>query len=109
MTLALEVRDRQPGCGYCVSKATASGRRHLAAVAVDASRDEALALSAEDREELAAALLDSLRPDPNADRAGVDQAWTAELERRVAALDSGEDLGVSSEDTVAKACLSLAD
>jgi putative addiction module component (TIGR02574 family) len=78
-------------------------------VALDAIRDDVLALSAEDRAELAAALLDSLGPEPEADQADVDRAWEAELERRAAALDSGEDPGVSSEDALAKARQSLAE
>ncbi len=39
------------------------------------------------RAEIAAALLQSLEPEPDAD---VEQAWREEVARRLAALDSGE-------------------
>ena len=78
-------------------------------MAIEAIRDDVLALSAEDRAELAAALLDSLGPEPEADQASVDRSWAAELERRAAALDSGEDPGVSLDDALAKARQSLAE
>lgn len=47
----------------------------------------ALDLGEHERAEIAARLLESLDDD---DREGVDEAWARELERRCAALDSGE-------------------
>lgn len=48
--------------------------------------EQALDLPEHDRAEIAARLLESLgRPDDD-----VDEAWSAEIERRCAALDSGE-------------------
>jgi putative addiction module component (TIGR02574 family) len=47
----------------------------------------ALVLGEHERAEIAARLLESLDED---DREGVDEAWAQELERRCAALDSGE-------------------
>lgn len=81
----------------------------LPIVAIDAIRDDVLALSAEDRAELAAALLDSLGPEPDADQSEVDQAWAAELKRRAVALDSGEDPGVPWDEALAKVRQSLAE
>ena len=49
--------------------------------------DEALQLSEADRADLAARLIQSLDADTDAD---VDSAWATEIERRCAALDSGE-------------------
>ena len=88
---------------------TPAARRYLAAVAIDAIRDDVLALSAEDRAELAAALPESLGPEPGTEQADVDRAWATELERRAAALDSGEDPGVPWDDALAKARQSLAE
>ncbi len=53
---------------------------------------EALSLPEPDRAELAARLITSLSGPPDS---GVDAAWAAEIERRCAALDSGE--AVSSD------------
>lgn len=92
-----------------IPQTTPACHRYPATVAIDAIRDDVLALSAEDRAELAAALLDSLGPEPESDQDEVDRAWTVELERRAAALDSGEDTGVSWEDALAKARQSLAE
>ena len=47
----------------------------------------ALELPERERAEIAAKLLESLDPD---DANGVDEAWAVEIERRCAALDSGE-------------------
>lgn len=47
---------------------------------------DALMLSAEDRADLAAALLASLDGPADAD---VEAAWAAEIERRIAEIDSG--------------------
>jgi len=49
--------------------------------------DEALRLSEGDRAELAAKLIESLDGAPDAD---VDAAWAKEIERRCAAVDSGD-------------------
>lgn len=49
--------------------------------------DEALKLSEAERADLAARLIQSLDPDTDTE---VDAAWAAEIERRCAALDSGE-------------------
>lgn len=78
-------------------------------MAIDAIRNDVLALSAEDRAELAAALLDSLGPEPEPNQDEVDRAWAVELERRAAALDSGEDPGVAWKDALAKARQHLAE
>ncbi|MFZ2491885.1 MAG: addiction module protein [Thermoanaerobaculia bacterium] len=48
---------------------------------------EALRLSDAERAELATRLIQSLDPERDSD---VDAAWAAEIERRCAALDSGE-------------------
>ena len=48
--------------------------------------DQALALTEEERAELAGALLESLEPTADAD---VEGAWRREVARRVAELDSG--------------------
>lgn len=47
----------------------------------------ALELPERDRAEIAARLLESL---DDSDREGVDEAWAREIERRCAALDSGD-------------------
>jgi putative addiction module component (TIGR02574 family) len=47
----------------------------------------ALGLPEHDRAEIAARLLESL---DDSDSEGVDEAWAREIERRCAALDSGE-------------------
>lgn len=78
-------------------------------MAIDAIRNDVLALPPEDRAELAAALLDSLGPEPEADQDEVERAWGVELERRAAALDSGEDPGISWEDALAEARRHLAE
>lgn len=49
--------------------------------------DEALKLSEAERADLAARLIQSLDPETDSE---VDEAWAAEIERRCAALDSGE-------------------
>jgi putative addiction module component (TIGR02574 family) len=50
---------------------------------------DALSLSDRDRAEVAARLLESLDQPRDADAAGVEEAWAAEVERRCAALDAG--------------------
>jgi putative addiction module component (TIGR02574 family) len=49
--------------------------------------DEALELPHEVRAEIAAKLLESLE---DAEDDGIDDAWAAEIERRCAAVDSGD-------------------
>lgn len=49
--------------------------------------DEALKLPESERAELAARLIQSLDPEVDSE---VDAAWAAEIERRCAALDSGQ-------------------
>lgn len=53
----------------------------------DAVLSLALDLPESERAELAAALLESLEPPPDAD---VEDAWREEVARRVAAIDAGE-------------------
>lgn len=48
---------------------------------------QALALSAEDRADIAGTLLQSIEPPPDAE---VDRAWREEVAARVAARDAGE-------------------
>jgi len=51
----------------------------------------ALCLPEHERAEMATKLLESLDgPGENADEMSVDEAWAIEIERRCAALDSGE-------------------
>lgn len=49
--------------------------------------EQALSLTEHERAEIAAKLLESLEESPDDD---VDEAWAREIERRCAALDSGE-------------------
>jgi putative addiction module component (TIGR02574 family) len=58
---------------------------------------EALQLSAEERVRLADYLLASVAGDP-----GIEQAWTEEIERRLAEVEAGAPL-VAIEDAVARA------
>jgi len=53
---------------------------------VDELSARAKALSAEDRARLAEELLESLQGDPDSD---AEAAWDAEIDRRVAEIDSG--------------------
>lgn len=99
----------EPAVTIPPSQTSPSGRRYPSAVAIDSIRGDVLALSAEDRAELAAALLDSLGPEPEADQDEVDGVWAVELERRAAALDSGEDPGVSWDDALAEVRQRLAE
>lgn len=50
---------------------------------------DALALSEQERAEIAARLIDSLDAGPEGEAAEVEEAWAAEIERRCAALDAG--------------------
>jgi putative addiction module component (TIGR02574 family) len=56
-------------------------------------RKEALALSQDDREFLAVELALSIQKDP-----GYDEAWAAELNRRWAAVQSGEEELISIDE-----------
>lgn len=50
---------------------------------------DALALSEQERAEIAARLIESLDVGPEGEAAEVEAAWAAEIERRCAALDAG--------------------
>ena len=50
---------------------------------------DALALSEQERAEIAARLIESLDIGPEGQVAEVEAAWAAEIERRCAALDAG--------------------
>lgn len=60
----------------------------------------AMTLSAEDRARLAEELLDSLDLEPDSE---VDRAWDREIERRVAALESGTVKLISADEVHAEA------
>ena len=55
----------------------------------DGILQDALSLSDRDGAEIAARLLESLDQPRDADAAGVEEPWAAEIERRCAALDAG--------------------
>jgi putative addiction module component (TIGR02574 family) len=61
--------------------------------------DEALALSEEDRGKLAEKLVESLDAsvDPDA-----EEAWTAEIERRLAKIEAGQAKRISMSEAVAR-------
>ena len=69
---------------------------------VDAVVAEALALSAEERARVADRLLASLTED-----VGIDDAWAAEVERRLAAIESGQMKLVPARDAIARARAAL--
>lgn len=69
---------------------------------VDAVVAEALSLSAEERARVADRLLASLIED-----AGIDDAWAAEVERRLAAIESGQMKLVPASDAIARARAAL--
>jgi putative addiction module component (TIGR02574 family) len=50
---------------------------------------DALALSEQERAEIAARLIESLDVGPEGEAAEIEAAWAAEIERRCAALDAG--------------------
>lgn len=50
---------------------------------------DALSLSAQDKAEIAARLLESLEEPHDGDAVDVEEAWATEIERRCAALDAG--------------------
>jgi putative addiction module component (TIGR02574 family) len=59
----------------------------------------ALALPEEQREELVHRLLNSLNDlgEPGLSKRESEQAWAAEINRRIAAAESGEDPGIPNE------------
>jgi putative addiction module component (TIGR02574 family) len=61
--------------------------------------DAALALSDEDRGKLAEKLVESL---DQASDPGAEQAWVAEIERRLERIEAGEATWVAMEDAVAR-------
>jgi len=61
---------------------------------------QAKALTAEERAQLAEALLESLRDAPLAE---IEAAWDREIEERAAAYDRGELPTISAEDVFAEA------
>ena len=62
--------------------------------------DEALAMPDEDRAALAQDLLESLHGPPDE---GVEEAWRAEIERRVEDAENGRGITYSLEETLARA------
>lgn len=81
--------------------------RYHCLVAIDPVLDQALALPESERAEIAAALLASIGPEPEADQEAVDRAWAAELKRRIDRIDSGEDVPVPAEEVFAEVRRSL--
>ena len=61
--------------------------------------DEAMALSEEDRGRLAEKLVESL--DASVDP-GAEEAWTAEIQRRLARIEAGQAKSVSMSEAVAR-------
>jgi putative addiction module component (TIGR02574 family) len=59
---------------------------------------DALALSEQERAEIAARLIESLDVGAEAEAAEAEAAWAAEIERRCAALDAGKTGTTSWED-----------
>ena len=60
-------------------------------------RDEAMALTPEERSTLAEDLWDSNR---TAEELEIDRAWTIEVERRVAEIDAGIGVLIPGEDVI---------
>jgi len=69
-------------------------------MAIEQVLAQALALPREDRARLADALLESLEPDDGEapTEAAWEQAWTAELDRRLRDLDEGRATSISYEE-----------
>jgi putative addiction module component (TIGR02574 family) len=61
--------------------------------------DDALALDEDDRAKLAARLVESLDGDVHAD---AEDAWAAELERRLSRIDAGQAKLISMDEAVAR-------
>ena len=68
----------------------------------------ALALSADQRADVAAELLASLDEAPPSDRAAVEAAWAREIERRARRVMAGESAGEPWEDVRARILRRLA-
>jgi putative addiction module component (TIGR02574 family) len=65
---------------------------------LEALEADAMALSEEDRVELADRIMASLSRDE-----GVDQAWLVEVKRRVAEIESGQMKSSPAEEVIARA------
>lgn len=61
--------------------------------------DAALALDESDRAKLAARLVESLDGDSDAD---AEDAWVAEIERRLAKIDAGQAQPLAMDDAIAR-------
>jgi putative addiction module component (TIGR02574 family) len=64
-----------------------------------AGKDEALALSEEDRGKLAEKLVESL---DGAVEPTADEAWAAEIQRRLARIEAGQAKSISMSEAVAR-------
>lgn len=62
-------------------------------------KTELAGLSVEDRAELAHFLLESLPPERLIED---EAAWAEELQRRIAEIDSGKDVGIPAEQVIAE-------
>lgn len=71
-------------------------------MAIDGLREQALALSADERGELAADLLASLAPPPGVDETARQAEWLAEISRRAERALSGEEPGEEWADVEAR-------
>ena len=71
-------------------------------MAIDAIREEALALSENERGRLAADLLASLEPPTHTDEPAAHEAWLEELAQRAQRALSGEDPGELWSDVEAR-------
>jgi putative addiction module component (TIGR02574 family) len=69
--------------------------------------DLALKLSPEDREKLATVLIASLGPGPAEKDEGYDEAWAAEIERRIVEIEEGRAKTVPWEEVKAHALAAL--
>jgi putative addiction module component (TIGR02574 family) len=65
--------------------------------AAEKLKAELAALPAEDREELAHFLFDSLEEEPDP---GSDEAWIVELDRRWKEIESGKEVGIPGEEVL---------
>jgi putative addiction module component (TIGR02574 family) len=66
--------------------------------AVEQLKSQASALSVPERADLAHFLLTSLEPEED----GVDEAWRAEIDRRVVEIRSGSAVGRSADEVLAE-------
>lgn len=69
--------------------------------------DRALKLSAEDRSKLATDLIASLGPGPLEKDEGYDEAWAAEIDRRLLEIEEGRIEAIPWEDMKAHALAAL--